>query len=100
MLVVATPSDRMAVYGRQGPGEVLGHQMGTFRLTPSADAGQLSAAPPEVAETASINILTAELTELARCVAGGARFRRRCRRFCPARRRLRPPCARPQRGCR
>jgi len=67
--VVATPNYRMAVYGTRGLGEVLGHQMGTFRLTPSADPGQLSVGPPEVVETASFNTLTAELTEFARCVA-------------------------------
>ena len=67
--VVATPNYRMAVYGTQGLGEVLGHQMGMFRLTPSADPGQLSAAPPQVVETPPFNMLTAELTEFARCVA-------------------------------
>jgi predicted dehydrogenase len=67
--VVATPNYRMAVYGTQGLGEVLGHQMGIFRLTPSADPGQLSGAPPEIVETPPFNMLTAELTEFARCVA-------------------------------
>ncbi|HEY1934033.1 MAG TPA: Gfo/Idh/MocA family oxidoreductase [Acetobacteraceae bacterium] len=67
--VVATPNYRMAVYGTQGLGEVLGHQMGTFRLTASAAPGQLAAAPPQVAETPPFNMLTAELTEFARCVA-------------------------------
>jgi len=67
--VVATPNYRMAVYGTRGLGEVLGHQMGTFRLTPSADPAQRSTAPPELVETASFNMLTAELTEFGRCVA-------------------------------
>jgi predicted dehydrogenase len=72
--VVATPNYRMAVYGTQGLAEVLGHQMGMFRLTRSADPGQLSAAPPEVVETQSFNMLTAELAEFARCVAGRVPF--------------------------
>jgi len=67
--VVATPNCRMAVYGTQGLAEVLGHQMGTFRLTPSADPGQLSAGRTDVVETASFNMLAAELTEFAHCVA-------------------------------
>jgi predicted dehydrogenase len=64
----ATPHYRMAVYGTQGLGEVLYHPMHTFRLTPSADPGQLSGATPEVTETKGFNMLTAELTEFARCV--------------------------------
>jgi len=67
--VVATPNYRMAVFGTRGLGEVLGHQMGTFRLTPSVDPGQLPVAPHELLEAASFNMLTAELTEFARCVA-------------------------------
>ncbi len=67
--VAATPNYRMAVYGTQGLGEVLFHPMHTFRLTRSADPGQLSGAPPEVIETQGFNMLTAELTEFARCVA-------------------------------
>lgn len=72
--VVATPNYRMAVYGTRGLGEVLGHQMGTFRLTPAADPGRLSAAPPEAVETTSFNMLTAELTAFARCVADRCPF--------------------------
>lgn len=67
--VTATPNYRVAVYGTQGLGEVLSHAMHTFRLTPSADPGQLSAATPEVTETRGFNMLAAELTEFARCVA-------------------------------
>ncbi|MGA3401130.1 MAG: Gfo/Idh/MocA family oxidoreductase [Acetobacteraceae bacterium] len=67
--VAATPHYRMAVYGTKGLGEVLFHPMHTFRLTPSADAGQLSGATPEVVETQGFNMLTAELMEFARCVA-------------------------------
>jgi predicted dehydrogenase len=72
--VTATPYYRMAVYGTQGLGEVLYHPMHTFRLTPSADPGQLHGAPPEVIETPGFNMLTAELTEFARCVAAGRPF--------------------------
>lgn len=67
--VAATPNYRVAVYGTQGLGEVLFHPMHIFRLTPSANPGQLSAATPEVIETQGFNMLTAELTEFARCVA-------------------------------
>jgi len=67
--VTATPNYRVAVYGTQGLGEVLSHAMHTFRLTQSADPGQLSAATPEVIETRGFNMLAAELTEFARCVA-------------------------------
>jgi predicted dehydrogenase len=67
--VTAAPNYRMAVYGTQGLGEVLGHPMTVFRLTPPADPGQLSGATPEVIETPGFNMLTAELTEFARCVA-------------------------------
>ena len=67
--VAATPNYRMAVYGTQGLGEVLFHPMHIFRLTPSADPGQMSGATPEVIETPGFNMLTAELTEFARCVA-------------------------------
>lgn len=67
--VVATPNYRMAVYGTQGLAEVLGHQMGMFRLTPSADPGQLATAPPQMVETPPFNMLAAELAEFARCVA-------------------------------
>lgn len=67
--VAATPNYRMAVYGTQGLGEVLFHPMHVFRLTPSADPGQLSGATPEVIQTPGFNMLTAELTEFARCVA-------------------------------
>ncbi len=66
--ITAAPNYRMAVYGTQGLGEVLGHPMSTFRLTPAADPGRLSAAPPEVIETPGFNMLTAELMEFARCV--------------------------------
>ncbi|HVC61593.1 MAG TPA: Gfo/Idh/MocA family oxidoreductase [Acetobacteraceae bacterium] len=67
--VAATPSYRMAVYGTLGLAEVLFHPMHMFRLTPSADPAQLSGATPEVIETPGFNMLTAELTEFARCVA-------------------------------
>jgi len=63
--VVAAPNYRMAAYETRGLGEVPGHQMGTFRLTPSADPDD----PPELVETASFNMLTTELTEFAGCVA-------------------------------
>jgi predicted dehydrogenase len=66
--ITAAPNYRMAVYGTQGLGEVLGHPMSTFRLTPAPDPGQLSGAPPEVIETPGFNMLTAELLEFARCV--------------------------------
>lgn len=71
---VATPHYRMAVYGSQGLGEVLYHPMHTFRLTPSADPVQMAGAPPEVIETPGFNMLTAELTEFARCVAANRPF--------------------------
>ena len=67
--VAATPNYRMAVYGTQGLGEVLFHPMHIFRLTPSGDPSQMSGAAPEVIETPGFNMLTAELTEFARCVA-------------------------------
>jgi predicted dehydrogenase len=67
--VAATPHYRMAVYGTGGLGEVLHHPMHLFRLTPSGEPGQMSGAPPEVIETPGFNMLTAELTEFARCVA-------------------------------
>jgi predicted dehydrogenase len=67
--VAAAPNYRMAVYGTQGLGEVLHHPMHIFRLTCSADPGQMSGTPPEVIETPRFNMLTAELTEFARCVA-------------------------------
>jgi len=67
--VAATPNYRMAVYGTQGLGEVLFHPMHIFRLTPSGDPGQMSGATPEAIETPGFNMLTAELTEFARCVA-------------------------------
>ena len=67
--VAATPHYRMAVYGTQGLGEVLFHPMHIFRLTPSGDPSQMSGATPEVIETPGFNMLTAELTEFARCVA-------------------------------
>lgn len=66
--VAATPNYRMAVYGTQGLGEVLFHPMHVFRLTPSADPAQMSGATPDVIETPGFNMLTAELTEFARCV--------------------------------
>ena len=65
---VATPHYRMAVYGTRGLGEVLHHPMHTFRLDSSADPSQMSGAPAEVIETPGFNMLTAELTEFARCV--------------------------------
>ncbi len=67
--VAATPNYRMAVYGTQGLGEVLHHPMNIFRLTPSGDPSQMSGARPEVIETPGFNMLTAEMTEFARCIA-------------------------------
>jgi predicted dehydrogenase len=67
--VAATPHYRIAVYGTQGLGEVLYHPMHIFRLTPSADPARMPGATPEVIETPGFNMLTAELTEFARCVA-------------------------------
>ena len=67
--ITATPNYRMAVYGTQGLAEVLYHPMHLFRLTQSAEPGQFAGATPEVIETPGFNMLTAELTEFARCVA-------------------------------
>ena len=66
--VAATPHYRMAVYGTGGLGEVLGHQMPVYRLTPAAEPGALHAGPPQEIQTPGFNMLTAELTEFARCV--------------------------------
>ncbi len=65
---VARPHYRMALYGTKGLGEVLGHQMGTFRLLPA------SSGAAETVETPSFNMLTAELEAFARAVEGKAPF--------------------------
>lgn len=63
--VAATPNYRMAVYGTRGFAEVLGHPMQTFRLIPALDGEHRIAGVPQVTETPSFNMLTAELEAFA-----------------------------------
>jgi predicted dehydrogenase len=62
---VATPHYRMALYGTGGFAEILGHQMGTFRLIPSLPGEAFATATPEIIETKAFNMLTAELNSFA-----------------------------------
>jgi predicted dehydrogenase len=61
----ATPHYRMALYGTGGFAEILGHQMGTYRFTAALPGEAFGAAIPEVFETRSFNMLTAELEAFA-----------------------------------
>jgi predicted dehydrogenase len=63
---VATPHYRMAVYGTGGLAEILGHTMGTFRVTASVPGEAFATAVPETVETKGFNMLTAELQSFAR----------------------------------
>jgi predicted dehydrogenase len=63
----ARPHYRMAVYGTEAFGEVVGFQMDTFRLAPAGGEAV-------VTETPGFNMLTAELEEFAAAIAGGRAF--------------------------
>jgi predicted dehydrogenase len=70
----ATPNYRMAVYGTGGFAEIIGHQMGIFRLIASLPDEAFGAAEPEVFETKGFNMLTAELEAFAASIAANRPF--------------------------
>jgi len=71
---VATPNYRMAVYGTGGFAEIVGHQMSTFRVIASLPGEAFGTAVPEVIETKSFNMLTAELETFAASIAANRPF--------------------------
>jgi predicted dehydrogenase len=71
---VATPNYRMAVYGTGGFGEIVGHTMGTCRLISSLPGEAFATASPEVFETKSFNMLTAELEAFAASIQANRPF--------------------------
>jgi predicted dehydrogenase len=71
---VATPHYRMALYGTGGFAEVLTHQMGRYRFIASLPNEAFGAASPEVFETKSFNLLTAELESFAASIETGRPF--------------------------
>lgn len=71
---VATPHYRMAVYGTGGFAEIVGHQMGIYRLIASLHGEAFGAAAPEVFETKGFNLLTAELEAFAASIEAGKPF--------------------------
>jgi predicted dehydrogenase len=66
--VVAAPNYRMAVYGTEGLGEIIGHPMQTFRFVAA------SGGAPQVTETPNFNMLTAELEAFAASIEGNQPF--------------------------
>jgi predicted dehydrogenase len=71
---VAAPHYRMAIYGTGGFAEILGHPMSMYRMTASPADGAIGTAVPEVFETKSFNMLTAELESFAACIERGRPF--------------------------
>ena len=70
----ATPNYRMALYGTGGFGEILGHQMNTFRFIAALHGEAFGTATPEVFETKRFNMLTAELESFAASIESGRPF--------------------------
>ena len=63
----ATPHYRMAVYGTQGFGEILGHAMDTFRFVPSSG-------PVQVRDSKGFGMLRRELEVFAASIEGKRPF--------------------------
>jgi predicted dehydrogenase len=70
----ATPHYRMAVYGTAGLGEIIGHRMASFRLTPAVGRSAFGVGAAEIVETADFNMLTAELEEFAASIEANRPF--------------------------